>query len=214
MAEHEWDADFEGKTDREQTLREMNTPWPKTMVELNQFISSVIKGTHSYGSVVEAMGIAAAATLNYMGSELGVSGFQASCADLVVLRRQRYLKGPFTLMKLEDIMYPQYNLHDKLDEFIGDCGEWISNEAKSRLEKDQHRAHERVIAHWQRLAKCEGNFPLISLVLRGIDPFREEEEPETTDCEVDPVEAREHDNEDVEDAGAPSEAPESNHSEN
>lgn len=210
MSEHEWNADFEDKSDREQVLRGMKTPWPKTMVELNQFISSVINGTHTYGSVVEAMGIAAAATLNYMSSELGVSGFQASCADLVVLRRQRLLKGPFTLMKLEDIMYPQYNLHDKLDEFIGDCGKWISEEAKRRLESDGEHAHERVLTHWKRLAQCEGNYPLIALVLRGIDPFKGDVEPETTDCEVDsdnsPVLS-------IEDLGAPTVAPESNHSE-
>lgn len=207
MSEHEWNADFEDKSDREQVLRGMKTPWPKTMVELNQFISSVIKGTHTYGSVVEAMGIAAAATLNYMSS---VSGFQASCADLVVLRRQRFLKGPFTLMKLEDIMYPQYNLHDNLDEFISDCGKWISEEAKRRLESDGEHAHERVLTHWKRLAQCDGNYPLIALVLRGIDPFKGDVEPETTDCEVDsdnsPVLS-------IEDLGAPTVAPESNHSE-
>ncbi len=44
MSEHEWNADFEDKSDLEQVLRGMKTPWPKTMVELNQFISSVIKG--------------------------------------------------------------------------------------------------------------------------------------------------------------------------
>lgn len=188
MSEHDWDPDFEDKSDREKILRETDTPWPRTLTELNNFISSVINGTHTYGSVVEAMGLAAAATLNYMGSELGVTGFQASCADLVTIRRQRGLKGPFTLMKLEDLMYPQYNLHDKLDEFIGECGEWISDEAKRRLEKDEHCAHEKVIAHWQKLAKCEGNFPLISKVLRGFDPFREEEEAEPCEVESDPAE--------------------------
>ena len=210
MSEHAWVADLNDDSDREQVLRERSTPWPKTLAELNNLIREVTSGTHTYGSVVEAMGIVAAATLNYMGSELGVSGFQASCADLVVLRRQRLLKGPFTLMNLEDIMYPQYNLHDKLDEFIGDCGKWISEEAKRRLESDGEHAHERVLTHWKRLAQCEGNYPLIALVLRGIDPFKGDVEPETTDCEVDsdnsPVLS-------IEDLGAPTVAPESNHSE-
>lgn len=50
---------------------------------------------------------------------------------------------------------------------------------------DGEHAHERVLTHWKRLAQCEGNYPLIALVLRGIDPFKGDVEPETTDCEVD-----------------------------
>ena len=86
------------------------------------------------------------------------------------------------------------------------------------MEKDEHGAHEKVIAHWQKLAKCEGNFPLISRVLRGFDPFREEDEPETTDCEVESTATEKADEPDDWDLAfhapdSPTVAPESNHSE-
>lgn len=185
MSEHIWNADFENNSDREQVLRERATVWPKTLQELNNLIHEVTSGTHTYGSVVEAMGLVASATLNYMGSELGCSGFQASCADLVTLRRQRCIKSPYTILKLDDVLYPQHNPHDRLDEFIGDSAEWISNEAKSNLENKQH-AHPNVIAHWERLAKCNGVGELVIRVLNGEDPFKTIiDEPETTDCEID-----------------------------
>ncbi len=203
MSEHEWDADLENKSDREQVLRERSTPWPKTLAELNNLIHEVTSGTHTYGSVVEAMGIVAAATLNYMGSELGVSGFQASCADLVTIRRQRLIKSPFTLVTLDNVLYPQYDLHDKLDEFISDCAEWISTEAQARLDKDAH-AHPNVIQHWERLAKCKGDGKLISKVLRGYNPFAcENLEPETTDCEVDDWDAAFYDRAESEEPSKP-----------
>lgn len=189
MSEHEWDADLENKSDREQVLRERSTPWPKTLAELNNLIHEVTSGTHTYGSVVEAMGIVAAATLNYMGSELGVSGFQASCADLVTIRRQRLIKSPFTLINLDQVLYPQYDIHDKIDEFITDCAEWISTEAQKLLDNDSKYAHPAVIQHfqhWERLAKCKGDGSLVRKVLRGYNPFaNENQEPETTDCEAD-----------------------------
>lgn len=186
MSEHKWDADFDNKSDREQVLRERETPWPKTLAELNSLIHEMASGTHTYGSVVEAMGLVASAAMNYMDSELGTSGFQSSCADLVTIRRRRCLKGPYMLMKLEDVMYPQYDLHDKLDEFIRDSAEWISSEAKKNLEG--RGAHPDVIARWEKFAKCEGNGEYILKVLAGKDPFVDNElefGDETTDFEAD-----------------------------
>lgn len=231
MSEHAWVADLNDDSDREQVLRERSTPWPKTLAELNNLIREVTSGTHTYGSVVEAMGIVAAATLNYMGSELEVTGFQDSCADLVTIRRQRHIKSPFTLINLDQVLYPQYDIHDKIDEFITDCAEWISTEAQKRLDNDSNHAHPAVIQHWERLAKCKGDGSLVRKVLRGYNPFADEnQEPETTDCESDDWDAAFYDrNEPSEPANAeagaeapainvealepPTVAPESNHTE-
>lgn len=181
MAEHEWTADFDDKSDREKVIRETETPWPKTKAELNQLISDYISGTHTYESVVEAMGIIAAATLHYVRSELEVSGFQASAADLVTLRRNRMIKSPFSIVDLYKIFYPQYNVFTQLSEFVLDCSDWISKEAKKKLE-EYTQAHPDVIKRWNLLAKSDGDGIKILQVLNGLNPFVESDY-ETTDCE-------------------------------
>lgn len=173
MAEHTWTADLEGTSDRELVLREAKTEWPKTMEELNKFISETISGTHSYGSVVEAIGLIATAAMNYAGSELEVSGYQMSAADMVVLRRNRLIDSPFCILKLEEVFYPQYDIFTKLTGFVSDCGEWISKEAEKKLE-DKTQASPNVIKRWQELADCKGDGDAILHVI-GVEDVETEQ---------------------------------------
>lgn len=138
----------------EQEMRESEAPWPKTEKELVKYIDSLVKQEHDYGTCVYAMSLAAVATFNYVSHKLGVTGFQASCADLDILKRTRGMKGGFILLKAEYLLYPQYDLRAKLDEFIIGQRGWLRDEAKKFLtEKDDTMIHPEVKAHWERLAK-------------------------------------------------------------
>ena len=73
----------------EQEMRDTEVPRANTIGELSDYIESLVQQEHDYGTCVYAMSMAATAAFNYVARRLGVTGFQASCADMDVLRRTR-----------------------------------------------------------------------------------------------------------------------------
>lgn len=134
----------------ERDMREAKVPWPYTPEQLIEYIQSLVQRTHDYGTAVYAASMAATAAFNYVCKVEGLSGFQASCADLDFIRRSRHIDGPFMLIKGEDALYPQYDLHEKLNEAITEWKPWLSEQASKNLSNKS--AHPDVIAHWKRLA--------------------------------------------------------------
>jgi hypothetical protein len=137
----------------EKDMREAESARPKTIGELSDYIQSRVQQEHDYGTCCYAMSLSAVAAFNYVAHELGVTGFQSSCADLDILRRTRRIEGPFMLLKLNDALYPQYSLREKLDEFIAECRPWLKERAAELLAKsDKGAVHPNVWAHWEWLA--------------------------------------------------------------
>ena len=137
----------------EQEMREAKVPTCHTIDELEEYIASLTEREHDYGTCCYAMSLAATAAFNYVASKLGVTGFQASCADLDVLRRTRNLKGPFLLIDGANMLYPQYDLHARLQEAMTQWREWASEEAGKLLDQEREGyVHPNVWAHWERLA--------------------------------------------------------------
>jgi hypothetical protein len=135
----------------EAEMREAKVPWPKTKEQLTEYIESLVSKQHDYGTCVYAMSMAAEAAFNYVSNCLGVTGFQASCADLDFIKRTRGIDGPFMLIKGEDMLYPQYNLVDNLLEAMKEWKPWAKEEAEKKLSENTS-AHPDVIAHWKALA--------------------------------------------------------------
>ena len=138
----------------EAQMRESDVPWPKTEKQLNQYIESLVKRNHDYGTCVYAMSMAAVAAFHYVAGIIGSSGFQASMADLDILRRTRHLKGPFMIINGEDALYPQYDLRGKLDEALEEWKPWLKEESEKKL-AEGGRVHPDVEAHWKALAEQE-----------------------------------------------------------
>lgn len=135
----------------EQEMRDHKAPTPNTIAELSTYIESLTNREHEYGTCCYAMSLAATAAFNYVASRLGVTGFQASCADLDIIRRTRHIDGPFIFLRGEDMLYPQYNLHEKLREAMEGWSAWAAEQAREKLAAT-HGASDRVIAHWKQLA--------------------------------------------------------------
>lgn len=134
-------------------MREFSAPTPETAEELAEFVSSLVNREHDYGTCVYAMSIAAVAAFNFVAHKLGVTGFQASCADLDILRRVRHLKGPFILLDGENLLYPQYDLRARVDEWIKNTiSGWANEEAKKLLAEKESMTAGTVREHWERLA--------------------------------------------------------------
>ena len=134
----------------EAELREAKDPWPYTEAQLVEYIKSLVDRQHDYGTVY-VLSLAASAAFNYVAHQLGVTGFQSSCADLDFIRRNRSIKGPFMLLKGEDALYPQYDLPGKLAEAMEEWKPWLKEQAAKNL-ADKDGAHPNVVAHWKKLA--------------------------------------------------------------
>jgi hypothetical protein len=138
----------------EAQMRESAVPWPKTLKQLNEYIESLTKRNHDYGTCVYSVSMASVATFNYMAGVLGITGFQSGCADFDILRRTRHLKGPFMLIKGEDALYPQYDIPARVEKALDEWKPWLKEEAVKKL-AESGIAHPDVVAHWEKLASAE-----------------------------------------------------------
>ena len=134
----------------EQELQASEVPTPETPEALADYIAGLVDRPHDYGTCVYAMSMAATAAFNYVAHKLGVSGFQASCADMDILRRTRRLER-FMIIDLANALYPQYDLQGRLAEALEDAKPWLAEQAKARL-ADESGAHPSVRKHWEFLA--------------------------------------------------------------
>lgn len=139
----------------EQEMLESVAPWPGTIEELSGYIDSLVGQPHDYGTCVYAMSLAATAAFQYVAKRLGCTGFQASLADLDIVRRTRSIKGPFIILKAEDMTYPQYDLQERLAKFMEQSKPWVVEQAKERLKEPIDYAHPNVVNHWKKLAGKE-----------------------------------------------------------
>lgn len=136
----------------EQELRDLKAPWPESVEELTEFIESLVNQEHDYGTCVYAMSLSAVAAFQYVASKLGCSGFQASCADMDILRRTRRMER-FIILDASNALYPQYNLQEKLTEYLAELKPWLKEEAAKKLaENDGRDIHPDVRRHWEGLA--------------------------------------------------------------
>jgi hypothetical protein len=150
---------MEQETTLEQEIRNQEAPWLDSLDQLQQYINSLVERPHDYGSCVYAMSLAAVAAFQYVASKLGVTGFQASCADLDFIRRTRNLKGPFMLIDAEKMLYPQYDIRNNLEEALEKWKPWAAEEAEKKLAEDTHDAADSVISHWIYLASLKKESP-------------------------------------------------------
>jgi hypothetical protein len=144
----------------EAQMRDAEVPWLKTPEELSAYIAKLVDRPHDYGTCCYAMSMAAVAAFHYVAHVLGVTGFQASCADLDILKRTRHMTGPFMIVNGEDLLYPQYDVPGRVEEFIRGQRAWLAEEAKRKIaDSSNGRAHPAVRAHWDRLIAAAADAP-------------------------------------------------------
>lgn len=138
----------------EKQMRETKEIWPKTIKELEEYIGSLVNREHDYGTCVYAMSLAAVATFNYVAHKLGTTGFQASCADLDILRRTRGMEYGFRILNYEHLLYPQYLTSEHFPthkELLWENREELAKVAKEKL-SDTEFVHPDVKARWEYIA--------------------------------------------------------------
>jgi len=138
-------------THDEKSMREEKPPQIDSLEALMAYIKSKVEGDHDYGTCCYAMSLAATAAFDFVAGKLGVTGFQAGCASLDVLRRIKHLEGPFMIVDGSNALYPQYDLHAKLGEALEKWKPWLKEQAAKKL-KESRNAAPGVIEHWKMLA--------------------------------------------------------------
>lgn len=145
----------------ESELYEEKAPWPDTFEDLADYIKTLVERPHDYGTSVYALSLSSVATFNYVAKALGMTGFQASYAELDFLRRTRGLEAGFRVIDYSLMLYPQYwDENGDLFRILlreEDTLETIAEEAKKLLEtiSEDSVVHPDVKAHWQQLAQKE-----------------------------------------------------------
>lgn len=139
----------------EAELRAARPETPDTPEQLLALIEQLVNRDHDYGTCVYAMSLAAVAAYEYVARQLGVTGFQSSCADMDIIRRNRRLDGPFMLVIGNDALYPQYNIPEKVTSFLRDIRPWLGEQAREKLAEQETitigHAHPDVVNHWKAL---------------------------------------------------------------
>jgi hypothetical protein len=139
-------------------MRESEGAHPKTIDELVAYIKTLEGEVDDYGKTVYAVSLASYATFNYMAHVGGITGFQAGCADLDILKRTRMLKHGFKIVDFGNLLYPQYCDEDEIpgwETIMRDNLEHLSKEAQKLLDEQTEYTHPDVVAHWQKLARAK-----------------------------------------------------------
>jgi len=145
----------------EEEMREAKVPWFDSIEELTTYIKSLVNRSHTYGTCVYAMSMAAVAAYHYVASKLGTTGFQASCADLDILRRTRGMKYGFRTIDYEKLLYPQYLNEDEFPSFqdlINENIDWLGDAAERLLKetsKTNSFVHPNVSNWWKKLVEMK-----------------------------------------------------------
>lgn len=143
------------KVSTEMEMRDSQAPWPKTPQELTAYIATLVDRPHDYGTCVYAMSLAATAALNYVSGKLGVTGFQASCADLDILRRTRGLEFG-RIQDYANLIYPQYCNAEHFPaafQLLNDekIRPELRKRAQAKLDECKGEGVGAVVEHWRKL---------------------------------------------------------------
>jgi hypothetical protein len=138
---------------------EGKVPWPKTEEELLAYIREMITWPdgaadmgEGYGRCVYAMSNAALATFNYIAGTLGVTGFQAGCAEMQFLRDSRHMEHGFMILDAENLLYPQYDLRGRVEEWIEKTRPHLKKAAQEKLAENPNNVHPDVQSRWEEIA--------------------------------------------------------------
>jgi hypothetical protein len=128
--------------------------WPKDWDDFVEYVKKLEDQQHDYNSICYALRDATLAFFNYFSSKHGMTGFQASWSALDFLGKVYGFKAPYKIIDSSKMLYPQYDLHKELDEFIERSLPELAKIAKERIEKtnDGEYVDPDVWKRWTELA--------------------------------------------------------------
>lgn len=145
------------KTYNEEGMRDAKVPQMEGESDLAEFIDVMVSREHDYGTAARAMSCAAVAAFNYVAGKVGASGFQASCADLDILRQTRGWEWG-KILDFDKLLYPQYvtnpNEFPSAQRLLGEHREELAKRAQRKIDEaaaTHISVADDVAAHWRWL---------------------------------------------------------------
>lgn len=141
-------------------------PWPDTEEELIAYVREMLawpegatEPGEGYGRAAYAVAYAALATFNYTAGRLGITGYQAGCAELEILAQTRGMKNGFLVLDADKLLYPQYDLLEQARGWIEETRTRMAETAKEKIYDAQKEpfvgglpVHPDVLARWREIA--------------------------------------------------------------
>ena len=113
---------------------------------------TLLKKEHDYTSAMKVTARLTYEFFDYVASKLGLSGFQASWAQLEFLKLARHYEHGFMIVDFGNVLYPQY-YHDRkhfpsAKQILMDNLDYFKKQAEKLL-KERPCAHPEVRKHWK-----------------------------------------------------------------
>lgn len=112
-------------------------------------------GDDDYSKAAQKLTVLAVLGFQYAAHVVGATVFQASCTDLAFLGIVRMMDQPFAIIHAGEMLYPQYNIHARVEGYLEGWKSWAAEEARKKLAENHEYAAERVVAHWKLLVEEE-----------------------------------------------------------
>lgn len=125
--------------------------FPKTKEDFNKYLEELESKNHTYETITDALTDATLAFFNYFAVKHDMTGYQCSWAELQFLKKSRGMQAPFMIVDSSKMLYPQYDLHKDLDEFLEDSMDELSKIAKENLDNNDGYISKRVLNRWKEL---------------------------------------------------------------
>lgn len=138
--------------------------WPESeealiayLREVREWVKHGEEPADGYSRAGEAAALIAEAAFNWYAKAEGITGFQAGWAVMRFVGVEQGFKGPFGILKSDDMLYPQYESPTaKARQWEAEwrASDWLRDEAR-RLILEHPRGKNvaaRVWEHWHKLA--------------------------------------------------------------
>lgn len=127
-----------------------------TIEELSQYLKELIDYKHDYNTSGYSIVKALLATEMMMAHQVGTTGTQHGYANVAYITETRGSKTGCAILNFDDMMYPQYNLLEKVKGWLDDhkTSEHFIKEVEKKIKEDDEsdfKAHPEVRDHWERL---------------------------------------------------------------
>ena len=118
----------------------------KNVPSVDDFIETLGKYDHDYGTVCHAISAAAVAAAWRMTMDQGITGFQAGCIMWGFVQNWKGIKSPLRLMDFSNMLYPQY--YDDFQRVMDpSTWDWLQKKAAKSLAEGSNNGHSMAIAN-------------------------------------------------------------------
>ena len=146
------------RTSGEEQLRTYKVPSIHSEEDLLNTIRTLVNRDADYGTSVYSTSIAATATFNYLAHCKKITVFQASCADLDILRRIRGYDTGFMVIDYDKLLYPQYE--DRIHgywQYVKENLTALAQVARRLLSENHGATSSLIVDHWKKIIAMEGD---------------------------------------------------------